>query len=77
VTGNERISKFEFGQAIAIGLNKKKSLIKPSIMRNISSETFRNHDISLDNTKVRLIVGDISEYNTGILELLYKMKRKR
>jgi dTDP-4-dehydrorhamnose reductase len=75
VTGNERISKFEFGQAIAIGLNKKTSLIKPSIMRSISSETFRNQDISLDNTKVRLIVGDISEYDTGIIELLHKMKR--
>ena len=74
VTGSDRISKFEFGQQIALRLNKDIRLVKPSLMQNSSLESSRNNDISLDNTKVRLSVGEISEFTGGIVKILDQIK---
>jgi dTDP-4-dehydrorhamnose reductase len=74
VTGSDRISKFEFGQQIALRLNKDSNLIKPSLMQNTSLEASRNYDLSLDNTKVRSILGEIPEFTTGIVKILDQIK---
>jgi hypothetical protein len=43
-------------------------------MQNISLEASRNYDISLDNTKVRSILGEIPEFTSGIVKILDQIK---
>jgi dTDP-4-dehydrorhamnose reductase len=76
VTGNSRVTKYEFGQKIASALKVDKNIIKPSLLRNYSSETFRNYDISLNNSKVTQHIGIISEYNIGIENLVNQIEGK-
>jgi len=76
VTGNEIISKYEFGQAIAISLNKEKKLVKPELMQNNNLDTTRGHDISLDNSKVKALIGTIPHYTLGIEQLVNQRKKE-
>ena len=57
LTGDERLSKIEFGRKIAAQFGLDDRLIAPGALADLSTPTRRPHDMSLSNAKVRALLG--------------------
>lgn len=70
VVGDERISKFDFGQKLAKEFNLDKNLINKETIINAPKLTSRPHDMSLSNQKVKNFLGkEIGGIDQHILKL--------
>ena len=66
VVGDERISKFDFGQKVARAMGVDPDLVERSSFRESSIATTRTADLSLSNVKIRNIGIMIPDISTGI-----------
>jgi dTDP-4-dehydrorhamnose reductase len=70
VAGNERISKFEFGQQVARIMNEDPNLIERSSFLESSIAKTRTADLSLSNVKIRDLGMQIPTISSGIEALV-------
>ena len=66
VVGDERISKFDFGQKVARAMRVDPDLVERSSFRESSIATTRTADLSLSNVKIRNLGIKIPDISTGI-----------
>lgn len=71
VAGDERVSKYEFGLSIARVFGLDAELIKPTRLAERHDLVPRPRDLSLDNTKMRTVIGhSVGDMNSQVLQLL-------
>ena len=66
VVGNERISKFEFGQQVARAMKEDPNLVERSSFLESSIARTRTADLSLSNVKIRNLGLQIPTISSGI-----------
>ena len=66
VVGNERISKFEFGQQVARAMKADPNLVERSSFLESSFARTRTADLSLSNVKIRNLGLQIPTISSGI-----------
>ncbi len=70
VVGNERISKFEFGQLVARAMNEDPNLIQSSSFLDSSIAKTRTADLSLSNVRITQLGIQIPTISSGIEALV-------
>lgn len=79
LVGDERVSKYDFGLKLAQCLGLPTALIRREQVANVSLSARRPRDMSLDNTKARLMLGRelgaLEEYFSILLQQEQKGRR--
>lgn len=75
ITGDERLSKYEFGLRIAHFFGFESDLIRPTLLAHRRDLTYRPLDLSLANTKLRSVVGNCLGNVDRQLQLLLAQKQ--
>lgn len=71
VVGDERLSKYDFGIRIAKTFGLNANLIKPTLLAERHNIAQRPLDLSLNNMKIRAVIGrSIGEVDSQLAELL-------
>lgn len=74
VVGDERISKFEFGQLVAKSMNAQSTLIDRESFLDSRLSLTRTPDLSLSNVKIKSLGIKIPTLNSGIESLVKEVK---
>ncbi len=71
ITGNTRLTKYQFGKKILNKFNFNKNLLKKLYLKEINSKVIRPKDMSLSNKKIKKIVSNNSLFDLtkGITQL--------
>lgn len=70
VVGDESISKYEFGLAIAVEMGLEKSQIKPASINIFPGANLRSRNLTLENSKMKSYGGVAPHVEVGIRKLI-------
>jgi len=70
VTGNESLSKFDFGVAVALEMGLNEKYILPSSVDSLSGSKLRSKNLTLDNSKLKRYGGITPRIEIGIKKLI-------
>ncbi len=70
VTGDESLSKFMFGVAVALGMGLNPNCVLPSSVYSLPGHNLRSKNLTLNNSKMKSFGGVTPRIETGIKKLI-------